>query len=179
MHHVLHGGPMKRIILLGIDVLAVSLMGLSVEAQAQGAPGGAGQSGKPPSGPSVQQRIGEVDKCIKDTGQAFGGLLDVIHGLPAILGTPRSSQGCVGNASRCLTDRQQKIDIFTKESLRDFLGTDVILPGPPGSSAECVAFKNNVRAAFLPMLLRELNDLRAKYNLPPLPDPRNSPSGQR
>ena len=170
---------MKRINLLATVVLAGCLAGLGVEAEAQGAPGGAGQSGKPPSSPSVQQRIGEVDHCIKETGKAFGGLLDAIHGLPSILGAPRSSQGCVGNAARCLTDRQQKVDTFTKESLRQFLGTDVILPPSAGASVECVTFKNNVRMAFLGTLLTELNDLRAKYGLPPLTESGSVASGQR
>jgi hypothetical protein len=170
---------MNRIFFFVIVVLAGSIMGPRGEAHAQGASVGTGQSGKPPSPPSAQQRMGEVDKCIKDTGQAFADLFDVLHAIPATFGSPRSSQGCVGNAARCLTDRQQKVDAFTKQALREFLGTEVMLPPSAGGSTDCVTFKNNVRIAFLGPLLTQLNELRKQYGLPPLADPSKSAPGQR
>lgn len=177
------GGYMKRLILSGFAAFAGSLLIFwqTLQVHAQGAP-----AGRPPNypqsqggqgaGPSPQQRISEVDRCIKGTLQ---GTQDFFNTVDSILGTlPRSSKACAANPGSCMTQRQREIDQLTSKVLAEFLATQVILPPSAAGKNACDDFKNEVRRVWLAELLAKLNALRTGVGLPELQDPTKSSSSQ-
>ena len=160
---------MNRIIFLVTAVLVASLMALSGEAYGQSGYNPNGQKGQAPSKPSAQVRLNEVDQCIKQTGSAVHGLFDAFHQLDALLGTPRSSKDCVGNANRCRANflhEKAQIDAETERLWANPPPVQILFDPSVPLSNQC---GDVISQWFVSEWRSGLNKTRAKWELAPLP----------